>query len=360
MIPKTDRKKLLSYLHKHEYLDVFVFLILSLDNLENRGRLVERNLKEFEEKMDSITRKANENSDEFGPGDVKIHSMFKDVHYMGLEMIQKLNILTEMLAVYYHMIRTGNIRKLPKCIGKGDFRPSELHTEFDYFEEQTLDDVWKNFKYPDVRNFSELSPEQQDVLQQMLKKSAKNILGGFKEIYKFQKNFREVYNKYKHTLAEIAGIFGFDGKGKQIQTHVFVRHKEKGKFYTYVFSTTPSEINYFREIAERVYKILRVLIDSALLYIANEESDFIPRTLFVEENCKAKLKEITEKVRSCVMPEFTSKVAVKPPEPKDVNKINQKIQGDHIYRMNKDILNIEELLKSIKISQRGKSGKRQE
>jgi len=354
MVPRTDRQKLLNYLYKHDYLDVFIFLILSLDDLENRSCLVEQNLKELKEKMDSITRKATENPDGFGPGNIEIHSMFKDVHYMGLEIIQKLNILAEMLAVYYHMIRTENIRKLPKCIGKRDFRPRKLRAEFDYFKEQTLDDIWKNFKYPDVRKFPELSSEQQDALQQMLKKSAENIAGGFKEIYKFQKNFREVYNKYKHTLSEITGVFGFDKKRKQIQTHVFVRHKEKDKFYTYVFSTTPSEINYFREIAARIYKILHALIDSALLHIANEENNFMPRTLFVEENCKTKLKEITEKVCSCVMPEFTSKVAVKPPEPEVANKINKKLQEDHIYRMNKDILNVEELFKSTKISQRDK------
>lgn len=344
MVSKSGPKRILDYLRRNNLVDVYIFLILSSDNLRNRAMRLDENIKELEQKIKNLLKIIEENPESVVPENSRARSMIKDIHYTELEVIQRLNILIELLAVYYCTIRT-DLRKLPKSIGKKDFKPDELRKEFDYFDKQTLTDVWKNFKYSDVTNFSELSRKQQDIFQQMLERSAKRIQQGFRDIYKFQRNFREVYNKYKHTLSESTGIFGIDKKRQQIQTHIYMRHKENNKFYTYVIPLSLDEVQYFIEIAARGYKLLHLLIDNTLLHIVNEGKAFIPKTLFIEKNDEAKFKEIAEKVHSCIMPEFTSKVTVKPPDPKDIGRINRRLQENHIYRMNKDILDLDELLK---------------
>jgi len=263
MFPKADPQKLLSYLHETKYADVLIFLIISSQNLQSRVNLVDKNIKELEEKIKKITKKVEENPNAIVPNDTEISSTFRDIHYTELEVIQRLNILIELLAVYYRTIRT-DVRKMPKLIGRKDFRPKKLYQEFNYFNNQKLGDVWTNFKYPNVKYFSELTPQEQSVLKQLLKESAQKILEGFKEIFQFQRKFRIIYNKYKHTLSELTGLFGIDEKGKRLQTHIYIRHKENDKFCTYMIPASSDEVQYFIEIAARAYKLLRVLIDNTL------------------------------------------------------------------------------------------------
>jgi len=312
--------------------------------LRNRAVILDKNIKELEEKIKEMVEKVNIDPDKIVPENREISLMFKDIHYTELEVIQRINILIELLAVYYHIIRT-NLRELPKCIGKTDFPPKELRKQAEYFNKQTLTEVWTNFKYPDVSHFIELSNEEQNLLKELLEESARKILDAFKEIYQFQRNFRTIYNKYKHTLSEFTGVFGLDKIRKEIQTHIYVRHKENQKIYTYVIPASLDEVKYFYEIAARVYHLLRVLIDNTLLYIVNEEKDFIPRTLFIEKKYETMFKEIASKVQSCIMPNFTSKMIVKPPDQKSIKQINKKLRKEHIYRMNKDILDLSSLLK---------------
>lgn len=144
--------------------------------------LLSKDLKEFEKKLKETLGKVSAAPEEIVPEDREMSTVFKSIHYSELEVIQRINILIELLAVYYRMIRT-NFGELPKTIGRTDFRPSELYREFDYFNNQKLIDVWNNFKYPDVSHFTELSIEDQDTLQELLRQSAQNILEAFKWIF---------------------------------------------------------------------------------------------------------------------------------------------------------------------------------
>lgn len=111
---------------------------------------------------------------------------------------------------------------------------------------------------------------------------------------------------------------------------------------TYVIPSGSDEVQYFTGIAARVSSLLRVLIDNTLLFLVNEEKDFIPRTLFIENK---KFKEIADKIQSCIIPNFRSKIIVTPPDKKEAARINKTIKEFHIYKMNKDILDPEKLLK---------------
>ncbi|MEM2914236.1 MAG: hypothetical protein QXH91_02375 [Candidatus Bathyarchaeia archaeon] len=343
MVSKADPNKVWKYLIDNNYLDVYIFLISSLDNLRNRASLLNKNIKELEEKIKRMIEQVNLSSEKIVPENTEVSSMFKDIHYAELEVIQRINILIELMAVYYYMIRS-NLKELPRCIGRNDFPTKKLRQEFEYFNNQKLTDVYVNFNYPNANSFDELSDEEKKILKELLNQSATKILSAFKEIYRFQKNFRTVYNKYKHTLSEFTGVFGIDYARKEIQTHIYVRHKENDEFCTYIIPVSLDEVKYFTEISARVYLVLRALIDGVLLRIVNEGRDFIPRTLFIEKAYETKFKEIADKLQTCVMPEFISKMIVKPPDQKTIEQINRQLREQHIYKM-KDILDIGNLLK---------------
>lgn len=339
-------------MHANNYFDVFIYLISSSDNLRNRSTLLSRNLEEFEGKFKEVQEKVSASSDETLTENREISMLFKEIHYSELEVIQRINILIELLAVYYRMIRT-NLRELPRSIGKTDFGSRELYREFVYFINQTQTDVWSNFRYPDVSHFPELSNNDQNTLRELLEQSAQNILGAFREIYQFQRNFRPVYNKYKHTLSEFTGVFGINKARKLVQTHIYLRHKEDEKYFSYVIPASFDEVIYFSEISARAHKLLRALIDNTLLFLANEGKDFIPRTLFIEKKYEGIFRELAAKIKSCIVPNFASRMIVSLPDPKSLHKINDKLRKYHIHMMERDILDTRGLLeKAITISEK--------
>ncbi|MEM3403756.1 MAG: hypothetical protein QXJ17_04410 [Nitrososphaeria archaeon] len=341
MVSKSNPQRVKQYLISNNYLEVLIFLIISLDNLRERMTLLDKNITGLKEQMDKISKESLSDPQNLTPDNPAANTMFKALHYTELEIIQKINILTELLAIYYHTIRI-DVRKLPTCIGRKDFPPKELYKEFEYFNRQSVNDVWANFHYPNVRNFKELCQEQRETLQNILDESAKKILECFKKIYLFQRNFRNVYNKYKHSLSEITGIFGIDINVSIIRSHIFVRHKENDGVKTALIPVSPEEVEYFTEIASCVYRVMLAMIEGAILYIVNEEKDCVPRRVFTTAE---KYTEILDKIQSCIMPDFKSKMIVKPPDQKDIGRIGNEIKEKHIYWINGDVLDLNSLLK---------------
>jgi hypothetical protein len=273
----ASETEILQYLKQNDYVDVYTFLILSADNLRNRGILLKNSIERFEEKIARALSKVEANPD-VDPHNREMSTYIKDVHYAELEVIQKMNIMIELLAVYYHFIRT-NLRELPRAIGAKDFPPRELNSEFDYFKIQTFEDIWRNLRYPNVGSFCELSSEEKEILQGFLKDSAKEIQRRLCEVFEFQERFRPIYNKYKHTLVELTGIYGINKEAKTLTTQIYMRIKQDGNFKTYIVGGGYEEAKYFYEISGMTYEILNVLIDVALLFLVNLGKDFIPRTL---------------------------------------------------------------------------------
>lgn len=355
MVSKSDAAQVLNYWIDNNYLDVAIFLITSLDNLRNRGILLKKNLDRLSKELKQLCQTISVNPEEVDPKNKEFSQMFKDLHYLELEIIQRISIFIELLAVYYYMIRT-NLRELPKAIGSRDIG-FPLYKEFSYFRNQNTDDIWRNFRYPNVTNFSELSLEEKNILNEILKNSANLTLQHFKEVYQFNINFRTLYNKYKHTLAEQTGIFGIDKKRHLIESSVFVRHKVEDRrtkaitYYTYLMPLSFDTIRYFDKVARSAWTLLQLLIHNTLLSLVNEEKDCIPQTLFFKkEEHKKKLDQITKKIKTYTMPNVEGMVIVKPPKKEDRKKIDEIIKRNHIYRLKKDILDIEGLKKTVRVS----------
>jgi hypothetical protein len=350
LVSRSCPKDVLAFLRKNEYLDLYIFLISSVDNLRNRAELLNRNIQEYDTRIKEMLLKIKADPKSFVPENKEVSKMFKNIHYTHLEIIQKINILVELLAIYYHTLRT-NMRDLPGKIGRKDFTSGELFGEFRYFNNQSLDDIRENFRYPDVTDFAELSSDDRNELNELFNKSTKSISDAFRWIYKFQKNFRPIYNKYKHTLSEFTGIFGVDEKKKHVLSQIFLRDKQNDSVHTYMIPIGSREVIYLSEVSARAFKLLNAIIDTALLFLVNKERTFLPRTLFIDKQYETKLKELYGKIQSCIITNFTSKMIMKPPDEKEREKINKKLEENHILIMKRDILDLETLLREgVKMS----------
>jgi len=346
----ASEAEILQYLKTECYLDVYVFLINSADNLRNRGILLKNSTERLDEKIVAALKKVEENPD-IDPHNKEMSNYIKDIHYAELEVIQRLNILIELLAVYYHFIRT-NLRELPRAIGKRDISPKELHEEFKYFQDQTLEDIWRNLRYPSVESLSELSSEEKRTLNGFLVESVRQIKIMFNRIFEFQERFRPIYNKYKHTLSEVTGIYGINREAKRLETQIYLRIKQDGAFQTYVIGAGSETAKYLREISGMTYEILRITIDSALLCLVNLGKEFIPRTLFIRDDNNM-FQSIASKIKSCRTPSFESVVEIQKPDPEILQRFNKEILEHHVYIMNKDVMNPSEMLeKGIKLAGR--------
>lgn len=326
-------------------IDVFIFLVVSVDNLRCRGNLLSKNLADLTQGLQRIIQKISENPN-VSSSNKEISQLFKDLHYLELEIIQRTSIFIELLAVYYHIMRE-NLTDLPRAISEQDIN-FPLNSEFNYFRRQSVQDIQRNFNYPDVNNFSELTSDEKKELKRLLEESARMMLEFFKEIYRFNHHFRPVYNKYKHVMTELTGVFGIDKENHDIQSHVYVRQKRIDKennphYSVSIIPLSTDTIEYFDKIARCVWTLLMFLLDNQLLSFANEGKDFIPRNLLLPENGKRqRFRQIAEKITSYCVPNLQAMMKVKPsPDATFQSRINEALKADHIYVMNKDILDVE-------------------
>lgn len=157
-------------MERNDFLDVFLFLIASIDNLNSRANLLDKSILDLSQSLENLLSELSQNPER---EQEKITQKVKGLHYLELEIIQRINILIELLAVYYHYIRV-DIRKLPQAVGdKHNFLESEtpvgdprnfLGYEFDFIKKQDASTIKKIFKYPNVEEFDELTADEKTQL----------------------------------------------------------------------------------------------------------------------------------------------------------------------------------------------------
>ena len=346
MVSLSSPEKLHEYLVNNELLDVCIFLTVSVDNLRSRGNLLSKNLTDLTKGLKQAIQKIGENPD-VSPSSKEVSQMFKDLHYLELETIQRISIFIELLAVYYHIMRT-NLKDLPRAMGRKDISARSLHSEFDYFNNQSVQDVQRNFKYPDVNNFNELASDEKKELKEILDESVNMMLDFFKDIYNFNHRFRPIYNKYKHVMSEVTGVYGIDKANRKVQSHVFIRQKDIDQqnnvhYSVYMVPLSTDIIQYLDKIARSVWTLLMFLLDNQLLSFGNQGKDFIPRNLLVpQEEKRQRLSQIKKKITSYCAPNLQTMLQIKPsPDAELQSKINEALKTNHMYVMNKDILDVE-------------------
>jgi len=246
ILSKTDRKKILDKLSGN-YLEIFNCLSTLSDNIKSRADILDESKNEIEQKLVEMKVKIVQKDStiqNFIPGyDSEISSLCKSIHYKIIEMIQRINILIELFAVYYNKTRIReNLNKLPEWL---PFGPRKLGNEFKEIKKHKIEEVKKNFKYPkNLDKFTELKKEDRDILENILEESVQIIMKDLKEITKFRDNFKDVYNNYKHTLSEETGSIGFDKNNNVIQSHIYITFNENGKICKYSIPVDSEHVRY--------------------------------------------------------------------------------------------------------------------
>ena len=146
-----------------------------------------------------------------------------------------------------------------------------------------------------------------------------------------------------------------------IESNILVRHRVEDertkttKYYIFLVPLSLDTIQYFDYVARLAWMLLQFLVDNTLISLANEEKDFVPRNLFFEkESNRERICQITEKIKSYIMPNFEGVLIVNPPlKDEDKKRIEETIKRDHIFKMAKDILNIENLQKTFRLEKKG-------
>lgn len=123
------------------------------------------------------------------------------------------------------------------------------------------------------------------------------------------------------------------------------------KSYTYIIPVDYETLKYLDSIGRVAYTLLHSLIDNTLLYLANEGKDFIPRTLFVEdETSKKNLIQICEKITTYVMPDIRGKMIAKPLDQSVLERMKKAFETNHIYQTEGDIFDLKSLKENVNIS----------
>jgi hypothetical protein len=346
MVSVSDPTKVKQYLDENNFSDVFMFLISSVDNLRNRGNLLLKNINDLDSGLKQILKKISENP-EISPYDRECSQAFKDLHYLELEIIQRTSIFVELLAIYYNISRR-DIRELPRAISAQDIDSSTLYQEFEFFKNQTIEEIQKNFRFSDTENFDELSAEEKHDLTCFFKEQSEIIKSYFSDIYHFNANFRPLYTKYKHIMSEFTGLYGIDIKSFNIQSHVYIRQKQIDKknnvtYKVYVVPLSTDIVKYFDKIARSVWTLLYILLENHLMYFANQGKDFVPRTLLEASKFdKEKINKIIGKINGYCNPNFQAMLVINPNLDQNFQEEMKKaLKENQMFVLNRDILDVE-------------------
>jgi hypothetical protein len=342
MSNQTDLRNGDNYLERNDFLDVYLFLIASIDNLNSRANLLDKSIFELSQSLENLLSELSQDCEK---KQAEITQKVKELHYMELEIIQRINIFVELMTVYYHYIRV-DIRKLPYAVGdKHDF----LSSEFDFIENQDISTIKSVFKYPNVEKFNELTPNERIQLDEGLNESIKIIETLFKDVLKFKRNFKQVYNKYKHVMAEVTGAFALHKEKGILESRFYVRHKVKDNQYKiYTIPLSPEIISYFSVVSRNILNLFGSLLDNQLLYLSNEGRDFIPRNLFFKcEDTGKRINEITLKIESCTMPNYNSILKINKASMEGQQRMSDAFRKNCVYVMTKDIYDKDSLKKRV-------------
>ena len=322
-----------SFLEKNDCLDVYLFLIASRDNLNSRANLLNESILDLSQSLENLLSKLSQKTD-MKEEQVRLRQTVKYLHYIELEIIQRINIFVELFAVYYHYIRT-DIRTLPQAVGKTNF----LSSEYQFMENQDVNTIKEVFRYPDVEKFDELTTDEKTELADGLTESVLILQNLFRDILKFKRNFKPVYNKYKHVMAEVPGGYAFHKRKGILESRFYVRHKiSESQYKIYTIPLDRDIITYFRSVSRNIIYLFDHLLDNQLLSFSNEERSFIPRHLFFKQVEKRKrINQITSKIQSCTIPNYNAILRVNRAPIERQQKMVDAFKKNHIYIMKNDI-----------------------
>jgi len=259
-----QKEEFLNYLKKSGYEDPWRYLILAKKNVELRGYLIETVFNQFEDNFKSTI-------DE----DIQIH--VRKTHALQLDIISKLFALIEDFLWYNNILRTDPKSLSKKLIIRFGVN---LDEELKYLENITKEQIHSDYKFPKLEDFS-ISEDDKQFLEKVLESQTTEIKKCLDEITKFWRNYKRVYNTYKHGLSAITGLYQIiKEKGVDIiSSHIYVRNardREGNNVDTFMIPTNLVTAQYYDNIRKLVISVFFYLLDCHLYYINNRGKAFFP------------------------------------------------------------------------------------
>ncbi len=328
-LSEKQREDFLNYLKKSGYEDSWRYLILAKNNVGLRGYLIEIVLDQFEYNLKS-------------PVDRDIQTHVRKTHALQLDIISKLFVLIEDFLWYNNILRTNPKSLSKKLIIRFGVN---LDKELKYLENITKEQIYSDYKFPKLEDFS-ISKEDAQFLEKVLEAQATEIKKCLDEIIKFWRNYKRVYNTYKHGLSAITGLYQIikDKDASKISSHIYVRNardKKGDEVDTFIIPTDMVTANYYDNIRKFVISVFFFLIDCHLYHINNRERAFYPEIWdFITQKPDEieRLKSLINKLDFIkIDPSVLIKLEI---EKEAADKVRAKIKDDYIYKSPKDIFKI--------------------
>ncbi len=340
-----DLRQFKTWVLQKGYEDVLPVLATSISNLDSRVELLERDLRTARKLLQEFQVEEAKALIEAGRQqnlgrDPELHRLAKDIYYSALDCISRLLVLTEILLVYYGSLRRG-VGHLPRLLTER--RPVRFDTEISRIGRLKLNEIYTDFRFPDVSGYSCESGEKA-FLRRILSRTAKLLRSCLKDLVSFRCRFVVVYNKYKHTLVEDTSRIAVVERDQQLTCllQLYVRSKEltprtkRPRVYTYVIRVDESLLSYLDSVIDKFATIMVSLVNGHLQWLVNRGKPAFPQQVDVWEDERKELQRILD-----AEPSFIHVKEVRPEfhvrwKPSAAKRVESGIHRQHIVRLAAD------------------------
>src|SRR3990172_1072776 len=218
--------------------------------------------------------------------DEKLHEFSQSLYYSVLECIARLQVMIELMLLYYGCLRIG-VGRLPGVLTERG--GVNYENEVGRIRRLRIRDVWADFKFPDVRGYV-CSTSEKALLRRVLNRTAKTIRGYLLDLADFRRNFLAVHNKYKHTMVEIVDRYATVQRdaGIDCMPQFYVRSKERSprkrqwRVYTYAVRSDERFLDYLESLIDKWATVTASLSDTHLQWLVNKGNAAFPRHIDVK------------------------------------------------------------------------------
>ena len=260
---KRDLEYFMEYLRKSGYEQTFVYLAHSQEQIRARKYLLDETINNLKQKMKIPITTDKED----------LARKIKETHALQFDLIGKIFMMIEDLIYFYDVLSTEP-KNLPFAMVIN--RRVNKKRVLQEWRKMMIPKIMRIFKFPSLSDRG-ISKDERSFVEAILRKQTELIQTKLSRIRKFWTNYIDVYNVYKHGLSAITGFHSIES-GRIISLFLVRRMHKFGKerrICTYHVPVSPDTVEYFDQIFTDTHSLMKLLIDSFIRWIRNEEGFFI-------------------------------------------------------------------------------------
>jgi hypothetical protein len=283
----VPRDALIGYARRQNALPFIHYAVAAVDNVEKRAQ-------EIRSLIDHASVRHAEMEDEAQNLDSSIYGLSrkaKDLHYVILSVVEKLEILAETFFTSVEVVRK-NYRKLPYAV----LQKTSPWEQVRWVKRAALGEVRSLFLFPKPSAIFK-DARHRRILRKVSASAILRIAQSLRQLALFLKRYRQIINKYKHTVSEHTGYVERveSGGEKTIRTAIFFEDyppprrdpakrgaRRRRRPYrpprpvTWVLLVEPEIFSYFHQILRDLVALHKLLLMTRLDHLHNQGGPFIP------------------------------------------------------------------------------------